>query len=102
MVHTLLCKVGLIWGEWDHLAAAASQPAVAQRRPVPGPQPDTPSACRPPAPPTRRNAPQSSSVPRAVTAAVDLLGGVGSDFAASQCGGSPAVPFMKMHGVKDP
>lgn len=49
-----------------------------------------------------RPKPQSSSVPGSITVAVDLLGGIGSDFAASKCGNSPAVPFMKMHGMKDP
>jgi hypothetical protein len=46
---------------------------------------------------------QSSIVPRMITAAVDILGGVGSDYVKSgKCSNGPPAAFLKMHGVKDP
>ncbi|KAF8062893.1 VAD1 [Scenedesmus sp. PABB004] len=46
---------------------------------------------------------QSKSVPAAITAAADLLGGIAAEYAAGPaCAGSPAVPFLKLHGMVDP
>lgn len=46
---------------------------------------------------------QSQVVSRMVTAAADILGGVGREYAQSRaCQNSKAVPFLKIQGVKDP
>jgi hypothetical protein len=46
---------------------------------------------------------QSPAVSAAITAAVDMLGGIGSDYALSpQCETSTAVPFLKLQGTDDP
>jgi hypothetical protein len=46
---------------------------------------------------------QSPAVSAAVTAAVDMLGGIGSDYALGpQCAASSAVPFLKLQGTDDP
>jgi hypothetical protein len=46
---------------------------------------------------------QSPAVSSAITAAVDMLGGIGSDYALGpQCKSSSAVPFLKLHGTADP
>lgn len=38
-----------------------------------------------------------------ITAAVDILGGVGADYVQSgKCANGPPAAFLKMHGVKDP
>lgn len=38
-----------------------------------------------------------------ITAAVDILGGVGADYLNSgKCNNGPPAAFLKMHGVKDP
>jgi hypothetical protein len=46
---------------------------------------------------------QSPAVASAITAAVDMLGGIASDYAAGpQCQQSSAVPFLKLQGTDDP
>jgi hypothetical protein len=46
---------------------------------------------------------QSPAVSAAVTVAVDMLGGIGSDYALGpQCEASSAVPFLKLQGTDDP
>lgn len=46
---------------------------------------------------------QSSVIPGMITAAVDILGGVGADYVRSgKCANGPPAAFLKMHGVKDP
>ncbi|KAF6259797.1 hypothetical protein COO60DRAFT_974661 [Scenedesmus sp. NREL 46B-D3] len=46
---------------------------------------------------------QSRVVPGLVAAAVDILGGIGSEYSRSApCRSSKAVPFLKIQGVKDP
>lgn len=38
-----------------------------------------------------------------ITAAVDILGGIGADYVKSgKCNNGPPAAFLKMHGVKDP
>lgn len=38
-----------------------------------------------------------------ITAAVDILGGVGADYVKSgKCANGPPAAFLKLHGVKDP
>jgi hypothetical protein len=38
-----------------------------------------------------------------ITAAVDILGGIGADYVKSgKCNNGPAAPFLKLHGMKDP
>jgi len=46
---------------------------------------------------------ESSRVARTVTAAADVLGGVGRDYAhGPQCSNRNAVAFLKIHGMTDP
>eukprot|EP00878_Enallax_costatus_P030828 GHUV01033625.1.p1 GENE.GHUV01033625.1~~GHUV01033625.1.p1 ORF type:complete len:290 (+),score=9.71 GHUV01033625.1:166-1035(+) len=46
---------------------------------------------------------QSRIIPKLITAAVDMLGGLGKDYALGPaCKQSPPVAFFKIHGVKDP
>lgn len=46
---------------------------------------------------------QSAVIPPMITAAVDILGGVGADYVKSgKCANGPPAAFLKMHGVKDP
>lgn len=38
-----------------------------------------------------------------ITAAVDILGGIGADYVASgKCNNGPPAAFLKLHGMKDP
>jgi hypothetical protein len=46
---------------------------------------------------------QSQVVPRLVTAAADILGGIGREYSQTgSCRSSGAIPFLKIQGVKDP
>ncbi|WIA19613.1 hypothetical protein OEZ85_005551 [Tetradesmus obliquus] len=46
---------------------------------------------------------QSPAVAASITAAVDMLGGIASDYAAGPaCSSSSAVPFLKLQGTDDP
>lgn len=46
---------------------------------------------------------QSSIIPNMITAAVDILGGVGADYIKSgKCSNGAPAAFLKLHGVKDP
>lgn len=48
---------------------------------------------------------QSKSIPKMVDAAIDMLGGIGADYARGpECAASGAtpIPFLKLHGVDDP
>lgn len=38
-----------------------------------------------------------------ITAAVDILGGIGADYVKSgRCNNGPPAAFLKLHGMKDP
>lgn len=46
---------------------------------------------------------QSKVIPGMVDAAIDMLGGIGADFARGpECAGAKPVPFLKLHGIEDP
>jgi len=46
---------------------------------------------------------ESPVVARTVTAAVDVLGGIGKDYAyGPKCANNNAVAFLKIHGMTDP
>jgi poly(3-hydroxybutyrate) depolymerase len=46
---------------------------------------------------------QSKTIPDTVDAAVDMLGGIGADYARGpKCAKHKPVPFLKLHGIEDP
>lgn len=46
---------------------------------------------------------ESPAVASAITAAVDMLGGIGEQYAfGPKCSAAPAAPYLKLHGTDDP
>ena len=46
---------------------------------------------------------ESNVIPGLVDAAIDMLGGIGADYARGpKCASSIPVPFLKLHGIEDP
>lgn len=46
---------------------------------------------------------ESSTLATTITAAVNILGGIGADYAlGSACASSPAISYLHLHGMKDP
>lgn len=45
---------------------------------------------------------QSNILDGKVTAAVDILGGIGADYALKSCARTSSVPYLHLHGIEDP
>lgn len=45
---------------------------------------------------------QSNMLDGTVTAAVDILGGIGTDYALGSCARPSSVPYLHLHGIEDP